>query len=165
MDKLIVRGKDAPSLPSLSWDVPLFNEEDRLVGVKRLVHWVLPVKPNSAYLVLIVNDNKDAVEFYAEILRWRGYQLATAYDGIEGLDAVMSQPPDVILLNNMMPRLDGPGMLARLRADPKTAGIKVIMECAGMRGKWASQIDAQDFIHVPIAPLELYETVSRVLRS
>ena len=161
MDRSVI-GRDAPCLPRLVWDVPIFRGNS-LVGVKRLVRWVIPAKPNSGYRVLVVDDLADVTDLLSELLRKRGFQVSTAYDGVAGLEAVRLHLPDLVLLNFIMPGLDGLQVLARLRADPRTARVKVIIHSATPIRERACLAGAHDFLKVPFACDELHASIARVL--
>ena len=79
------------------------------------------------------------------------YQLDSAFDGIAGLEAVAASRPDVILLDIMMPRLDGFGVIETLRADPQTRYLPIIV------------ISAKDLTATELDRLK--ETVSSVLKK
>ena len=164
MDQLTKKGKDAPSLPWQRWDVPIFKQEC-LVGVKRRTRWLLPNKPNSAYWVLVVDDMKENADIYADLLKEVGYQVWTVYDGKEGLRVAKSLQPDLILLNYLMPGLNGLEVLRQLRRDPETAHIKVIIDSALPIKDDALQAGAQAYIWLLHIPAELCGVVFRVLRS
>lgn len=76
--------------------------------------------------ILIVDDEVGIVELLKEKLE-PTYQVIKAYDGLEGLEKAMDQPPDLIILDIKMPKLDGFEVLKRLKADTKTRCIPVIM--------------------------------------
>ncbi|MEK9152915.1 MAG: response regulator [Patescibacteria group bacterium] len=77
--------------------------------------------------VLIVDDDAFLAGIYATKLEIDGFQVASARDGEEGLKAAAKELPDLILLDVLMPKLDGFEVLKRLKADPATKGIPVIM--------------------------------------
>ena len=77
--------------------------------------------------ILAVDDEPMIIQFYQAALGDQGYQVATAKDGREGLAQVASFQPDVILLDVVMPELDGFQVTERLKADPATAGIPIIL--------------------------------------
>ncbi len=164
MDQFVQKGKDAPSLPRLWWDQPLFKS-GKLMGVRRRSSWVLPEKPNSLYRVLIVDDERDIAWFLGELLKTRGFQIATAYEGRTGLAMAAALLPDLVLLNLIMPGLNGYEVLRALRRAPATAHIKVIMHSSLPVGREACARGAEDFIKVPCEFRELHEKVSRVLRA
>src|SRR3970040_2887624 len=77
--------------------------------------------------ILVVDDNPDNVELARAVVEAAGYTALSAADGVEALERVKESPPDLILLDVMMPRLDGLGVLQKLRENPGTAQIPVIM--------------------------------------
>lgn len=81
---------------------------------------------SEAY-VLVVDDEADLADLVAINLRMAGYRVATAPDGVEALAAVDGERPDLILLDVMMPRLDGWEVLAALQERPETRDIPVVM--------------------------------------
>jgi len=78
-------------------------------------------------LILVVEDEFGVAEVVEAILTDLGYEVATAINGRQGLDRVREQRPDLILLDMMMPVLDGPGVLRALQGDPALADIPVIV--------------------------------------
>jgi CheY-like chemotaxis protein len=83
--------------------------------------------------VLVVEDDPDLREAVAASIADLGVAVVLARDGLEGLDRLTdgSPPPDAILLDMRMPRLDGPGFLAALRREPQLAHIPVITMTGG----------------------------------
>src|SRR5215471_1397989 len=77
--------------------------------------------------VLVVDDDEVIRQLIAVNLQLEGFEVATAVDGQDCLDRVRDIDPDVITLDIMMPRLDGWVTAVKLREDPKTQGIKVVM--------------------------------------
>lgn len=76
--------------------------------------------------VLLVEDEPDIRLIARAALARAGFHVVTAANGVEALALVAAERPDLILLDWMMPELDGPGTCARLKADPASAGIPVI---------------------------------------
>jgi CheY-like chemotaxis protein len=84
-------------------------------------------------LVLLVDDDIDYHETLAWLLAEEGYRVTSAFDGDEALELLAGDlRPDVIILDMMMPVMDGATTLAAVRADPATAGIPVILSTASM---------------------------------
>lgn|SRR5512142_268381 len=83
--------------------------------------------PDKKVKVLIVDDDAFLSGIYATKLELDGFEVATARDGEEGLKAAMREKPDLILLDVLMPKLDGFEVLKRLKADEETKQIPVIM--------------------------------------
>ncbi|MBI5724163.1 MAG: response regulator transcription factor [Planctomycetes bacterium] len=77
--------------------------------------------------IIIVEDERDMADLVAARLRREGYKVALTYDGIAGLELIRSQPPDLVLLDIMLPGMDGIDIAKTLRDDPRTAGIPIIM--------------------------------------
>jgi DNA-binding response OmpR family regulator len=77
--------------------------------------------------VLVVDDEQDLAELVAVNLELAGYRTSRAHDGQAGLEAIRRERPDVVLLDVMMPVLDGWGVLAALQEDPATRDVPVVM--------------------------------------
>ncbi|MEM0965534.1 MAG: hybrid sensor histidine kinase/response regulator [Verrucomicrobiota bacterium] len=112
--------------------------------------------------ILIVDDEPVNVEVLQRKLEKTGYEVRTATNGFECLDEVRKEAPDIILLDIMMPEMDGVETCRRLKADPKTATIPVIFVTAKMdKSDKISGLDhgAIDYITKPI---DMEETMARV---
>jgi len=72
-------------------------------------------QPSSSYNILIVDDNKDLVEFLKVLFTHNGYEVCCAYNGLDGLAEVRRQPVDVVVLDVMMPKMDGLQVCAELK--------------------------------------------------
>ncbi len=81
----------------------------------------------NAVKVLVVDDNEEILRVIRAILELQGFAVRTARDGVSALTAVEQQLPDVIVLDVMMPEMDGRGVLARLKANSRTASIPVVL--------------------------------------
>ncbi len=116
--------------------------------------------------VLAVDDERHIVRLIQVNLERAGYQVATAFDGPDALKKVESDKPDLIVLDVMMPKMDGFEVLKRLQANPDTRGIPIVMLTAKaqdadvFRG-WASGVSA--YLTKPFNPLELITFVKRIL--
>ncbi|HZI19038.1 MAG TPA: diguanylate cyclase [Pyrinomonadaceae bacterium] len=84
----------------------------------------------SRFRVLVVDDEPDKQQLLSFALEQEGYEVVTAGDGVEGLAAVSSYQPDLIVTDVMMPRMDGYEMVRRVRADMRTRFIPVIIQSA-----------------------------------
>ena len=80
--------------------------------------------------VLVVEDNAQVRELLAAALAAAGYQVATAPDGVAGLAAALAAPPDLVLADLQMPRLDGAALCQRLMSTPRTRGVPVLIVTA-----------------------------------
>ena len=116
--------------------------------------------------ILVVDDVPENVRLLEAVLTPRGYDVLTASDGITALEVVESDQPDLILLDVMMPGLDGYAVCARLRAGEETAVLPVIMvtSSVGQEKTRAIQAGADDFIPKPFNHDELLTRVRSLLR-
>ena len=87
----------------------------------------MPTKTRVMAKVLVVDDEPDALELVSFNLKAAGYDVVTADDGNEALRKARQQVPDLILLDVMLPEVDGLEVCKLLRRDPATAGIPIIM--------------------------------------
>jgi two-component system, cell cycle response regulator len=104
-------------------------------------------------LALVVDDNKITTKLLNRYLTPAGYNVKEAYDGIECLEKVQEEIPDAIVLDVMMPRLDGYETVKRLKADPRTARIPVVIVTAlndVSNQVKAIESGADDFLSKPI---------------
>ena len=111
-------------------------------------------------------DDDDVIRQLSTVnLELEGFEVATAVDGQDCLDRVKDVRPDVITLDIMMPRLDGWEAASRLRADPATAGIKVVLLSARAQEadlERGSRIGVDAYLTKPFDPDELIEVVRRL---
>jgi DNA-binding response OmpR family regulator len=117
--------------------------------------------------ILIVDDSADIVEMVAKRLKAQGYDTVTALNGHEALEKTVSEKPDLILLDVMMPGLDGISVGARLKEDPDTKNIPIIMVTAkGEREDIMKAIDrvgVAEYIVKPFRIDQLLEKINFVL--
>ncbi len=77
--------------------------------------------------ILVVEDERYVARFLVYVLKEKGYEVQTAYDGAEALDAAAVFRPDAVLLDLVLPKISGREVLGRLRSDPKFAGLKILL--------------------------------------
>lgn len=77
--------------------------------------------------ILVTDDHADTNRIVCRLLRSRGYRTASAFTGEDALAAVTAECPDLLILDIMMPEMDGIEVLRRLRANPATANLPVIV--------------------------------------
>ncbi|TAK07060.1 MAG: response regulator transcription factor [Candidatus Manganitrophaceae bacterium] len=108
--------------------------------------------------ILIVDDNPDTIHILTAILNQGGYATFEARDGIEALQKIREEMPALILLDIMMPKLDGFGVMEAMRADPGMNQIPVLIISAKVdpTSKVRSiELGAKDYIVKPINPDEI----------
>lgn len=117
--------------------------------------------------VLVVDDSEVLRKIVGFNLSKEGFTVEEAKDGVEALEKMKSQKPDLVILDIMMPNLNGFEVLRRMRSDPETSGIPVIMLTAKggeNDAKTALQYGANGFLTKPFSPLKLIEEVRRVTK-
>ena len=116
--------------------------------------------------ILVVDDVPENVRLLQAVLAPRGYDVLTAADGVAALELVESEHPDLILLDVLMPGMDGYTVCSRLRANEETAMLPVIMVTSsiGQEKTKAIEAGADDFIPKPFNHDELLTRVRSLLR-
>lgn len=118
--------------------------------------------------ILAVDDERAIVRLVQINLERQGYQVVTAYDGKEALEKVATEKPDLVVLDVMMPYMDGFEVLQQLRKNPETRDLPVIMLTAKaqdtdvFRG-YTSGVDL--YLTKPFNPMELVSFVKRIFSS
>jgi len=119
--------------------------------------------------VLIVDDDREMVELIQLFLANAGYQTLTAVSGEAALEAAFRELPDLILLDIMMPRIDGWEVFRSIRNDPHTKNIPIAFITARTQNIdkmiGLSVMKAEGYITKPFGKKELLEEVERILRS
>ena len=116
--------------------------------------------------VLLVEDNKNIVMTMRMALEGRGYEVVVATDGVGAVEEALSCAPDAILLDLVIPKLDGFDVLRELRREPKTRDIPVIVISAKAAEddiREARKLGAKEYIVKPFNPEELVGAIARVL--
>jgi two-component system alkaline phosphatase synthesis response regulator PhoP/two-component system response regulator VicR len=118
--------------------------------------------------ILAVDDERHIVRLVQVNLERAGYEVVTAFDGKDALEKVASEQPDLVVLDVMMPYMDGFEVLQNLRKNPSTRELPVIMLTAKaqdadvFRG-WQSGVDC--YLTKPFNPMELISFVKRIFKS
>lgn len=116
--------------------------------------------------ILIVDDEPDLVELTGYHLRAAGFKTLTAFDGSEALNQARSHLPDLILLDLMLPELDGLSVCELLHRLPSTRQIPIIIVSAWKNEQsrlLGLELGAEDYISKPFSPRELVLRVQKVL--
>ncbi len=115
-------------------------------------------------VVLIVDDEEDLAAAVELLLQRRGYRTFKVGDGKSALQAVADLMPDLVLLDYELPELDGLQVIEKLRADPTTADVPVLLSSAA-RVSLAEIARADGFLAKPFPETLLYEMIDRVLQN
>ena len=116
--------------------------------------------------IYVVDDEPDMVELLATVLKGEGYEVETYTDGRAALARVLEQPPELLLLDLMMPDLDGFELLKLLRLDSRGRDVVVLVVSArtGHRAQLETlQLGANAYIYKPFSPRELASQVRQLL--
>jgi len=116
--------------------------------------------------ILVVDDEIYIVHILDFSLGMEGYEVLTALDGEQALEKARAENPDLIVLDIMMPKLDGYETCKMLKADPATKDIPVILLSAKGRNvdqKVGFEVGANDYITKPFSPRKLVERINALL--
>lgn len=123
--------------------------------------------------ILIVDDDPDILEGILTILETQPYRLATARDGKKCMEMISQEIPDLLILDLLMPRMDGWGVIREMRSEPHYTEIPImvlttVIEDASRRRyelETGMAMDVQDYIQKPTKPADLIQRVEKMLRS
>ncbi len=119
--------------------------------------------------ILCIEDEPEMIDLIRLILGRRGFEVKGATGGAEGLKMIHDEKPDLILLDLMMPDMDGWEVYQQIKADEKTKGIPVIVVTAKAQsidkvlGLHIAKVD--DYIAKPFSPQDLLNSVEKVLQK
>jgi len=119
------------------------------------------------YTILVVDDSPFIVDVFVTMLERGGYRTVAAYGGEECLEILKTVTPDLILLDIMMEPVDGWETLERIKENPKTKDISVLMLTAKQLSPTEAQeygIYIEDYVLKPITHRELYDAIEHVLK-
>ncbi len=126
---------------------------------------------NEKKRILVVDDEPDFASLVQGNLEKEGFEVEVAYDGVEGLEKVKANPPDAIVLDVMMPEMDGYAMCAKLKEDEKYEDIPIVLLTAvashmsTTRYSHADgmQTEADDYLAKPASAEDITKSVKRLL--
>jgi len=121
--------------------------------------------------ILIVDDDPDILEGITTILETLSYRLATARDGKQCMEMIEEEVPDILILDLLMPRMDGWGVIRELRSEPRFNNLPImvlttVVEDASRRRyelETGLAMDVQEYIQKPAKPDDLIHCIERLL--
>ncbi|MEW6333566.1 MAG: response regulator transcription factor [Thermodesulfobacteriota bacterium] len=121
--------------------------------------------------ILVIDDDPDLVEATSMILKSRQFDVIAAYGGVEGLQKIKSEKPDLIVLDVMMPDKDGYAVCKELKADPDLCDIPVLLLTAVVSHisttryshQMGMETEADDYMDKPVDPAELVKRIEVLL--
>ncbi|WP_013323443.1 response regulator transcription factor [Gloeothece verrucosa] len=118
--------------------------------------------------VLLVEDSQVQREMISNLLRDYGLNVSIACDGVEALEFIETFNPDLVVLDIVMPRMNGYEVCRRLKSDPKTKHLPVVL-CSSKGEEfdryWGMKQGADAYIAKPFQPVELLGTIKQLLRG
>lgn len=125
--------------------------------------------PSTINRIIYIEDDPDMIDLVSLILSRRGFSVKGASGGVIGLDMIVSEIPDLVLLDLMMPDLDGWDVYQQMKAQAKTRNIPVIVITAKAQaidrvlGLRIAKVD--DYICKPFSPNELVASIDRIVEK
>lgn len=117
--------------------------------------------------ILVVDDEPDIVRVVVKIMEARGHVVATARDGAEAIERVLAAPPDLVILDLNLPKLDGYEVCKRIKQDPRSRHVPVVMMTAAYvsveDAKAGSSAGADEYVVKPFLREVLVHNVERLL--
>lgn len=117
--------------------------------------------------VLVVDDNRTYLEMITNVLEASGLEVSTAQDGQEAMEQIQGQKPDLVVLDIVMPRMNGYEVCRELRSNPQTQDLLIVM-CSTKDQEfdihWANKQGADAYVTKPFQPQELVATIKQLLR-
>ena len=120
----------------------------------------------ARYQVLVVDGEREVVDMIALALGSEDLEVRTAFDGLSALDALAESRPDLILLDAMIPVMDGFEVCRRVKSDPKTRDVPVVLFTGAEAGYTLGRLaeaGADDYITKPIDSLVLEQRIRKIL--
>jgi CheY-like chemotaxis protein len=129
------------------------------------------MRKNGEPYILIVDDDPDILDGILTILESQPYRLQTARDGKKCMEMISQEIPDLLILDLLMPRMDGWGVIREMRCEPRYAHVPIlvlttVIEDASRRRyelETGMAMDVQDYIQKPARPAELIRRIEKWL--
>jgi DNA-binding response OmpR family regulator len=118
----------------------------------------------KTYKILVVDDEVDIVDFIDDYLTGEGYEVIKAYDGVEALDKIRQNLPDLVVLDVMLPGLDGFEVCKQMRTESTVPILMVTAKDTDVDKIVGLEIGADDYMPKPFNPRELVARVKAILR-
>lgn len=123
--------------------------------------------------ILVVDDDPDILDGIITILETQPYRLATARDGKQCMDMLRQEKPDLLILDLLMPRMDGWGVIREMRSEPRFADVPImilttVIEDASRRRyelETGMAMDVQDYVQKPARPADLLKRVEKFVKK
>lgn len=118
--------------------------------------------------VLVVEDSPTQREIMIDLLKGSGLKVTVANDGVEALEQIQLSCPDIVVMDVVMPKMNGYELCRRLKTDPKTQNVRVVM--CSTKGEefdrhWGMKQGADAYVVKPFQPKEFLGTVNQLLRG
>jgi DNA-binding response OmpR family regulator len=116
--------------------------------------------------ILVVEDDPATLRLVDYSLKQEGYQVITASNGLDGIRKAIGESPDLLILDVMLPGMDGFEICYRLKSDPSTAKLPILMFSAKAQEidkDTGIRVGADDYLTKPIAPSEIVSHVEKLL--
>jgi CheY-like chemotaxis protein len=123
--------------------------------------------------VLVVDDDPDILDGIVTVLESQPYRLGTARDGKKCMEMIAQEIPNLLILDLLMPRMDGWGVIREMRSEPRYAHVPImvlttVIEDASRRRyelETGMAMDVQEYVQKPVKPTELIRCVEKLLKS
>lgn len=119
-----------------------------------------------AMKILLADDEEDVKDVLRMFLESKGFEVVTAFDGLSAIDTVRQERPDLVLLDIMMPSIDGIEVCKKLKADPQTVNIPIVMISASSHAESVQKgldAGAVEYIVKPFEPKNVLAMIQRIL--
>lgn len=124
------------------------------------------IKGQRGPKILVVDDEEDVVTFIKRALAMEGMEVVTAFDGLSALDTALEEEPDLVILDIMMPIMNGYEVCARLRLEDKTKNVPIILLSSAYTAdtvRQAKVAGGSGYVAKPFTPGELVSEIKKLL--